>query len=295
MMIFSGSSNKALAGKVAEKLRVSLGKVELTRFANREVRVYVKEKKIPAEVVVLQSLSNPPDEHLVEFCLICDALKRLGANRIVAVIPWLGYSKQDKVFRIGEPLSVKVIAEILQVVLLERIITFDLHNPSILGFFDVPVVNLSAQKLFLEHFRKMKASELVVVATDAGAVKGSTEFAHALGVDVAFVDKKRDLISGRVSIRGINGTVKNKDAVIVEDMIVTGSTLVEASRFLKKNGAGKIFVAATHHLFLPGVQEKLEECVDGLLITDTVARPAGVKFEKTQILSVAGMIGESLG
>jgi ribose-phosphate pyrophosphokinase len=143
MIVFSGSSNKSLATKIAKGIGCNFGAAEITRFANGEVRVFVSEEKVGKSAIVVQSLSIPPDEHLVEFVFLCDALKRMGVKHITGVIPWLGYSKQDKVFRDGESLSVKVIAKMLQVAPLERIITFDLHNPAILGFFDVPVSNLS--------------------------------------------------------------------------------------------------------------------------------------------------------
>jgi ribose-phosphate pyrophosphokinase len=294
MLVFSGSSNKPLAAKLIKKLGLKLGKVRLSRFANGEAQVHVEEKMSDGTAVVLQSLSTPPDEHLVELVLICDALKRLGASKIVAVVPWLGYSKQDKVFRSGEPLSVKVIAKMLQVAPLDRLITFDLHNPSILGFFDVPVVNLSAQPLFLGHFGKLDKSELVVVAADAGAVKSSTAFAGELGVPVAYIDKERNLETGEVTIHGINRQVAGKDIVMVEDMIVTGATLVETSKFLKNSGVKRILVAATHHLFLPDVSEKLEAALDQILITDTICKPAGAGLKKTKILSCAGLIADSL-
>lgn len=304
-MIFSGSSNKPLAEKLAKALGVKLGVVELSRFANDEARVFVAEKDPGKEVVVVQSLSQPTDHNLIEFCLLCDALKRHGVKEITAVIPWLGYSKQDKVFRAGEPLSVKVIAQMLQVVPLEKIITFDLHNLAILGFFDVPVVNLSARELFLDYFRKsipgldrqsrdQRYRQTLVVAPDAGAVKASTAFAHELGVDVAYVDKKRDLTSGAVSIDGVSRDVTGTRVVIVDDMIATGSTLIEVSHYLKEKGAAVVSVAATHHLYVPGTQGKLEQsAVDELVVTDTVS--VKEKSKKLTVLSVAGLVAEEIG
>lgn len=294
MKVFSGSSNEPLANKVSKISGLKLGKVELNRFANREVKVRIREKKVSPTAIVVQSLSNPPDEHLVEFALICDALQRLGASKIVAVIPWLAYSKQDKVFQTGEPLSVKVIARMLQVVKLDKLLTIDLHNPSILGFFEVPVVNLSTQELFLNHFSSLDKKDLIVVAPDAGAVKDSTAFALKLGVDVAYVDKKRDLESGKVTIKGIAGNVKGKQILMLDDMIVTGSTIIETCGFLRKKGVGKILVGATHNLYLPGVTEELESCTDQLVITDTIQKPKEVRLIKTKVLSVAGMIASSV-
>ena len=139
MQIFSGSSNPELASKISQLLNVQLGSIKISQFSGDEKRVWVKDKKIEKDVVVVQSLSRPTNDNLIEFCLICDALRRGGATEITAVIPWMGYSKQDKVFREGEPLSAKVIAQIIQVAHVSKIITFDLHNKATLGFFDVPL------------------------------------------------------------------------------------------------------------------------------------------------------------
>lgn len=303
MIVFSGSSNKPLAKKLAERLKVKLGSIQLSRFANAEVRVRITEKIANGMAVVVQSLSTPPDENLVEFCLVCDALKRMGVSRIVGVIPWLGYSKQDKVFRVGEPLSVKVIAQMLQVVPLNMIVTLELHNPSILGFFDVPVKNLSARPLFVKYFKKLIRSkagtsgknEFVVVAPDAGAVKDSTNFAQELGVEAAYVDKKRDLATGKVSIRGISRDISGKNIAIFDDMIVTGSTLIETSKFLKKKGAGKIFIAATHHLYLEGVDRKLAKSdIDHLIVTDSIKKPGKKLHTNMTEISCAEMIAKCL-
>jgi len=291
MLIFSGSSNKNIAKKLAKELKIRLGKIELSRFANDEARVWIKEKKVGRKAVVVQSLSQPTDHHLIEFCLICDALKRKGVKEIIGVIPWLGYSKQDKVFREGESLSVKVIAKMLQVAGLEKIVTFDLHNLAILGFFDIPLINLSANQLFIEHFKSKVDENTIVVAPDAGAVKSSSSFAQKLGVDVTYIDKKRDLNSGKVMIKGVSGKVKGKNVLIVDDMLATGETLIETAKFLKKEKVQSIKVAVTHHLYVDGVQEKIDKSkIDELMVTDTVKQKD--KSNKLKIISVVGMLAK---
>jgi ribose-phosphate pyrophosphokinase len=293
MMVFSGSSNQLLAAKIAKAMNVPLGEVELSRFANDEARVIVKEEVVDREVVVVQSLSQPTDHHLIEFTLICDALKRMGAREITGVIPWLGYSKQDKVFRRGEPLSVKVIAHILESVHLDKIITFDLHNLAILGFFEVPVINLSARKTFLDYFKPRLTENTIVVAPDAGSVKNSTAFAYDLNIEVAYIDKKRDLTTGEVSVVGINRDISGCKVIIVDDMIVTGSTLIEVADFLKERGAERVEVAATHHLYVPGAQEKLDRSgIDTLVVTDTVAQK--VESAYLQVKSIADLVAREI-
>lgn len=293
-MVFSGSSNPALAKKIASLLKVKLGSIELSRFDNDEARVFVKQNKLPKKVIVVQSLSKPTDHHLIEFGLICDALKRKGASDITAIIPWLGYSKQDKVFREGEPLSVKVIAHMLQAVPLSKIITFDLHNPSILGFFEVPVTNLSAQSLLVDHFKSLpNLDETVVVAPDAGAVKSSSAFADQLGTGVIYIDKTRDLKTGKVTVRGLSSSVRGKQALIIDDMVVTGGTLLKTASYLKSKGAISVFVGVTHHLYVPGVQKKIDKsAIDTLVVTNSIKKAE--KSKKLNVLNIAPLIATQL-
>lgn len=294
MLVFSGSSNRLLAGRLAKSLKTRVGEMELSRFANDEVRVWVKEKQVGKRAVLLQSLSQPVDTHLVEFALISDALKRKGVKEIIAVIPWLGYTKQDKVFRAGEPLSAEVVAKMLQVVPLKRVIVYDLHNLTVRKFFDVPVKNLSGRKLFREYFANKIDKETILVAVDAGAAESSARFGKDLGIEVAYINKRRDLNNGRVTIKGISKNVKGKKVLIKDDMIATGSTLVEAAKFLKKQAVQSVEVAATHHLYVPGAQKKIDQSpIDSLLVTDTVEPRE--KSRKLRVISVADKLAEEIG
>ncbi len=274
MQIFSGSGSALLAARLYHESGIPCGTVETTIFANGETRVWVREKQISGPAVIIQSLSEPVDRRIIEFALLADAVARMGASPIVAVIPWLAYSKQDKVFRSGEPLSVKVVAKILQsAVPLKRLITIDLHNPAILGFFDIPVVNLTARPLFEEYFQLRKKNTTVVVAPDAGSVKSSSSFAETLGVPICYLDKKRDLTTGRITVSGMTRSVENADIIIIDDLIVTGGTIAEATKFLKGKGAKTVTVAATHHLYVDGAQDAIEASgVDEVVVTDTVEK-----------------------
>jgi len=295
-MIFAGSSNLPLAKELAHETKMELGRVELTAFPNGERRVIVREEKIGTKAVVVQSLSFPPDEMIVELALLSDALKRMGVVELVGVVPWLGYAKQDKVFRPGEPLSVKVVAKLLQVAGFSRVITIDLHNPSVVGFFDIPVTELSAKPLFVDYFGKSVDKEkTLVVAPDAGAVKASTEFANELGVQVVYLDKKRDLVTGEVKVMGMTGEVKGKEILIMDDNVVTGSTLIKTAKVLKDAGASLVRIGVTHHMYVPGTQKKIEACreIDELVVTNTVCRPESDKGE-VRILSVAKLLAEAL-
>ncbi|MCX6817132.1 MAG: ribose-phosphate pyrophosphokinase [Candidatus Beckwithbacteria bacterium] len=293
MLVFSGTSNKLLAARLAKALKTRLGKIELSKFPNDEIRVWVTEKNVGKRAVVVQSLSHRTDNHLMQFCLICDALKRKGVNKIIAVIPWMGYSKQDKAFRPGEPLSAQVVAKMLEVTQLTKIITYDLHKPEIARFFKTKVINLSGRRVFREYFKNKVDQNTVVVAPDEGARNSSKRFAYDLKAHVAYIKKKRDLNTGKVTVRGISRSVAGKKILIKDDMIATGSTLIEAAKFLKTQNVASIAVAATHHLYLPGVQEKLDQSgITNLVVTDTVEPKA--RSKKLTVVSVAEMIAKEI-
>lgn len=295
MNIFGGSSNQILLKRI-EELGFGIGEVNISKFANDEKRVSVG--KGSGTAAILQSFSYPVDEQIIEFCLISDALTRAGYTELVGVIPWLGYSKQDKVFLPGEALSAKVIAQIIQTTKIKKLITFDLHNRAITGFFDISVVELSAKPLFRDYFAEKIGEETdnyVVVAPDEGAVKASAAIARELKVPIAYMDKRRDLTTGEVSVVGMSGEVRGKNVIIVDDMIVTGSTMMEAAAYLKKMGVLSVVVAATHHLYLPGVQEKLEKSeIDEVVVSDTVSLNQKHSYEKLKIMSIASLIVDEL-
>lgn len=294
MKLFGGSSNLDLVKKI-EELGVAGGLVKISKFANDEKRVSVEKGSGGAGV--LQSFSAPVDEQIVEFCLLSDALTRAGYSELIGIVPWLGYSKQDKVFLPGEAFSAKVIAQIIQTTKIKKLITFDLHNRAITGFFDIPVVELSAKPIFRDYFAKLiggAKAEYVVVAPDEGAVKASGTIARELGLGVAYMDKQRDLATGEVRVSGMTGEATGKRVLIVDDMIVTGSTIMESAAYLKQRGALSVTVAATHHLYLPGVQAQIEQSeIDEVVVTDTVQGRGG-GGGKLKVLSVASLIVDEL-
>jgi ribose-phosphate pyrophosphokinase len=295
MKVFSGSSNPALARKIAQELKIKVGKIELSRFGNGECRVWIKEEVINSKAIIVQSFSQPPDENLIEFCLIADALKRLGVKKIISVIPWLGYCVQDKVFRPGEPLSSKVIARILQTLKISRIITLDLHNQAIAGFFDLPFTELFATYTFVDYFKKRKLEIDTIVSPDIGAFKKSIKFAQAFGLPVVTINKERDLATGKVSIVSVSETIKGKRVLIVDDFISTGGTLIQTIHYLKEKGVKKIYACLTHHFYIKGVQEKIEESpLDCLFVTDSIQKPNRVKYSKLKIVSIAHLISETI-
>ncbi|MFH0943506.1 MAG: ribose-phosphate pyrophosphokinase [Candidatus Beckwithbacteria bacterium] len=289
MLVFSGSSNQPLAKKIALSLKTRLGKVELSRFPNDEARVYIKEKDPGERAVLVQSLSQPTDKYLVELMLIGDALVRLGVKKIILVIPWFGYSKQDKVFRPGEPLSAQMIARILQLLPLEKVITYDLHSPKISRFFKCKVMNMSGRRLFNNYFKPRVDKQTIIIAPDKGSRDSIKRFSMDLKLPVACIDKERSLVTGKIMVKGIDKPVKGLKTLVKDDMIATGDTIIAAAELLKKEKAARIEVCATHHLFINQVQAKLDKSpIDCLWITDTVKKKG--KSKKLIILSVAERI-----
>lgn len=293
MQIFSGSSNPSLAKQVADLLG-STGVVEISQFENGEKRVNVPGT-VEKQVAVVQSFSGRVDEMIIEFCLIVDALKRQGAGQITGVVPWLGYSKQDKVFVPGEALSAEVIAKIIEATGIKKLITFDLHSPEIVKFFSIPVVELTAKPLLINYFREKMKTKTVVVSPDKGSVAADEKFANELGLQLVQIDKKRDLATGEVTIAGMQGEVEGQSVIIVDDMIVTGATTIQVAKHLKGMGAEGVYIAATHHLYVGGAQEKLDKSgIDEIVVCDTVQCPLGLNSKKLKILSVAQLIVDEL-
>lgn len=295
MKVFSGSSNNKLAKEIAKKLGLKLGKIELSRFSNGECRVYVKDKIINEKAVVVQSFSYPPDKKIIEFLLIADALHRKGIKKIIGVIPWMGYCIQDKVFREGEPLSSKVIAQILQTAKLDRIISLDLHNQVMEGFFDIPFTELFATYTLIDWIKKQKTGIDTIISPDVGALKKATRFAQSFELPLVVINKKRDLETGKITISNISDPVKGKKVLIVDDFLSTGQTLIQTAKFLHKKGVKKIYACLTHHFYIPGVQEKVEASfLDKLFITDTIIPLNRIKYKKIKIISVGDIIAEAI-
>jgi len=294
MKIFSGSSNPKLAKKIAQKLSIKLSKIELSRFSNGECRVWIKDKVANEKVAVVQSFSNPPDEYLIEFCLICDALKRMGTKKILAVIPWFGYCIQDKVFREGEPLSSKVIAKLIQTLKINRILTLDLHNQTIAGFFDIPFTELFTTYTLIDYLKNKGPKIDTIISPDVGAVKKSIHFAESFNIPLVTISKKRNFNTGEVSIISVNEKIDGKSVLITDDFVSTGGTLMQTASFLKKQGVKKIYACLAHHFFVKGVEEKIEKsAINKIFITDTIQAPEK-KYRKLQIISVAQKLAQNI-
>jgi ribose-phosphate pyrophosphokinase len=302
MYIFSGSSNKLLTEKIAKQLNEKVSPVEIFVFPDGEKRIRIIEKVLDKDCVIVQSASIPPDENYMELFIMIDALKRSGAKSVKVVIPYLGYQRQDHIFRDGEAVSLEVIAKILTTVGMTELFSFDLHSPKIPDVFSVPVHHLSALPLFAKKIKSAIShqpsaiSDIVLVSPDMGGIRRIKEVAELLGnIPFATIEKNRDLSTGDIYDSGLTGDVRNKTAIIIDDMISTGITVVEAANLLLENGATKVIVFATHAVFAGDADTLLQKSkIWKVFVSDTIAIPKNKQFPKLEVISVAKVAAEAI-
>jgi len=272
MKIISGTSNTTLAEGIAGIYGTKLVDVEISQFANGEKRVWVKEEVRGQKIAIIQSLSEPTDEHIIELLLMIDALDRVGARHINVVIPWLGYSLQDKVFRDGEPIAAKVIANLISNSGVRRAFLLDLHNSSTPGFFSIPTQHLSAMSLFITQAQSTFNKEnLVVASPDFGGLKRARVFSEKLGVELVNVDKQRNLATGETRATDVTGDVNGKIVIVFDDVINSGGTVVNTAELLKARGAAEVHFYATHGLFANNGQQKINaSAINSVVVTNSI-------------------------
>lgn len=294
MVVFSGNSNKKLSEKICKSLNVKLGKAIVSRFSDGEVRVKIEENVRGKDVFLIQSTCPPVNENLVELLVMLDALRRASAYRITAVIPYFAYARQDRKDQPRVPITAKLVANILDSAGANRVLTLDLHAGQIQGFFDIPLDHLYAINVFQEYFAKKKIKDLVVVAPDVGAVKMARAYAKRFGAGLAIVDKRRSSPDS-TEVMHILGEVKDKNVILTDDMISTGSSLVEASRALKRSGARKIFAAITHGVLAANAVERIDKSdIDILVVTDSIPLTKEKKSKKIKVVTVSALFAEAI-
>lgn len=292
-MILSGSSNPKLAAAIARELKVPVLKRRLDRFPNNEIRIRLEERVVGKVIIIIQSLSDPVHDHLMELLLLADAGRRHAARIVMAVVPWLAYCKQDKVFRPGEPLSARVIAKMISISAIKRLYLLELHNPGIQGFFNFPTYHLSFKGIFAKRLKRQLKKETVVVAPDFGGIKRSREFADLLDLPLVYLDKTRSLSSGRVKIHRSSDPINSKHCILFDDMILTGATAIRAATYLSSHGAATVTFCATHGLFSCGWEPFEEVGFSEILVSDSVPLPPGAPKYVHQI-STTPVIAKAL-
>jgi ribose-phosphate pyrophosphokinase len=295
-MLFSGNANPALSQEIATHLGVELGKAHVGRFSDGEVTVEIQQNVRARDVFVVQSTCSPTNENLMELLIMVDALKRASARRITAVMPYFGYARQDRRPRSTRvPISAKVVANLLETVGVERVLTMDLHADQIQGFFDIPVDNIYASPVLLSDLKNKNYPELVVVSPDVGGVVRARALAKQLGCDLAIIDKRRP--KANVSeVMHVIGEIEGRNCVIMDDMIDTAGTLVKAAEVLKERGAGKVYAYCTHPVFSgPAIDRIAGSQLDEVVISNTIplTEPARA-CRKIRQLSVAFLFAETI-
>ena len=293
MVILSGSSNPALGRSLAGKLDVSLIDREMSRFPDGSIRIRITGDVHGDAVVIVQSLQNPIHDHLVEVLLLVDAAKESGAKTVIAVIPWLAYSKQDQAFLSGEPVSVRAIARAISGCGADRVVLVDLHHDSIEKFFSIPVTHASFMDEFVAALRPGVNQQTVVVSPDAGGLERSAHVAKKLGIPMLEVKKERSRTTGAVTVLSQTISVAGKRCFVVDDLIETGTTVTKIGNFLKDNGAAEVIFAATHGLFSAGWEPILRSRVDRVYVSDSVPLPAGAPPSVT-VLPLAPVFARAL-
>lgn len=295
MLIFTGNANPELAKKICRHLKVKLGKALVGRFSDGEVRVKIEDNVRGRDVFVIQPTCPPVNENLMELLIMLDALRRASARRITAVIPYFGYARQDRKDQPRVPITAKLVANLLTVAGASRILTLDLHAGQIQGFFDIPLDHLYAVNVFIEYFKKLKIkNDLVVVSPDVGGIKMARAYAKRFKAGLAIVDKRRNSPDS-TEVMHLLGEVIGKTAILVDDLIATGSSLVEAAKVLKERGAKKIYACVTHGVLSGDAVKKLENSfIDFLVITDSIPLPPQKRSKKIKVVSVAGLFAEAI-
>ncbi len=293
--IFAGNSNKALAEKISKELGIPMGDAVVSTFSDGEITVNINETVRGADVFVIQAISPPHvNKYLMELLIIMDALKRASAGRIIAVVPYYGYARQDRKAKPRDPISAKLVADLLTTAGADRVLTMDLHANQIQGYFNIPVDHLIGGPILAQHFKKMDIEDLVVVSPDLGSVTRSRDFAQILDAPIAIIDKRRP--KPNVSeVMNIIGDIKDKNVIILDDMIDTAGTITNSVKALKEYGAKKIYASCTHPVLSGPALERIENSdIEKLITLDTIYMPEERVLNKMQILSVANVFAESI-
>jgi len=295
LKIFCAGSNPVLTSSIAEVLNLELSPLKMSRFSNDNISVQILENVRERDVFLVQSLTTPVSEHLMEMLITMDALRSASARRITAVIPYYSYARSDKKDAPRISITARLIADLLKTAGADRVLTMDLHSPQVHGFFSMPVDHLTATVLIADHFKNKPGSDkMVVVATDAGGAKRAGRFAQTLNIPIAIVDKRR-ISDTEVAQSGLVGNVKGKDCIIFDDEIATGSTILETMKTLKAAGAGKIYLSAVHGVLSGDAVPRLKDAgMEELVLTDTVDIPVEKRLENMTVLSVAPLLAEAI-
>ena len=296
MKLLTGNSNKVLSKNIAKYLKTKLVNSSIRKFADGEIYVEINENIRGNSIFIIQSISSPANDNLMELLLSIDALKRSSAKNITAVIPYFGYARQDRKVVPRTSISAKLVSNLIAKAGADRVVTVDLHSGQIQGFFDIPVDNLFATPIFARHIKKkLKKNNIICVAPDVGGTARARALGKLLNVDLAIVDKRRPA-PGKSEVMNVIGNVKNKTCILVDDIIDSGGTIVNAASELKKRGAKDVHVYVTHGVLSGNAVEKIKKSsIKNLVVTDTIDNSMKVKKAKNiEVLTISNLVGEAI-
>ncbi|MBN6889747.1 ribose-phosphate pyrophosphokinase [Cytobacillus horneckiae] len=294
LKVFSLNSNRGLASEIAKFIGVELGKCSVTRFSDGEIQINIEESIRGCDVYVIQSTSNPVNEHLMELLIMIDALKRASAKTINIVMPYYGYARQDRKARAREPITAKLAANLLETAGATRVITLDLHAPQIQGFFDIPIDHLMGVPILSEYFKDRVEGDIVVVSPDHGGVTRARKMADQLKAPIAIIDKRRPR-PNVAEVMNIVGNIEGKIAILIDDIIDTAGTITLAANALVENGAAEVYACCTHPVLSGPAIERIENSqIKELVVTNSIVLAEEKKTDKIVELSVAPLIGEAI-
>ena len=292
--VFSLSSSKKLAQDIASILGTKVGDCKVHHFADGEILCEIGESVRGKDVFIVQSTSNPVTENLMEILVLTDALKRASAREITAVIPYFGYARQDRKAKPRQPITSKLVADLLTTAGVNRVVTVDLHAAQIQGFFDIPVDEMQALPLLIKYFRKKKVQDLCVVSPDHGVATRARKMSEAFDCPIAIIDKRRPK-PNVAEVMGIIGNVEGKNCILIDDMIDTAGTITAGVDMLKQKGAKDVYIACTHGVLSGPAIERLSTCAaKEVVITNTIEIPQEKKFDKLVSVSVAGLLAHTI-
>jgi ribose-phosphate pyrophosphokinase len=298
MKVFTANAIPHLAKEMASILGLPLGESEVSTFSDGEIEVNIGESVRGTDVFVVQSTSNPVNKHLMELLIMIDAFKRASAGRITAVVPYFGYSRQDRKSKARDPISARLVADLISVAGADRILTMDLHSPQIQGFFSIPVDDLQGMSILAPYFKdrfRGKLDEIICVSPDLGSVARARAFSHRVGTGLAIIDKRRQKANSS-EVMNIIGDVKGKTVIIVDDMIDTAGTLCNAAAaVMELGGAREVYAAATHGVLSGEAVERIEKSyLKEVVLLDTISIPNEKKIQKLRLLSVSGVFAQAV-
>lgn len=292
--VITGNANKELAEKIAKELGTKLTECEVTKFSDGEINVNIKETVRGVDVYIIQSTCTPVNNSIMELLILIDAVKRASAGRINAVVPYYGYARQDRKTRAREPITAKLIADLLTTAGADRVVTMDLHAGQIQGYFDIPVDHLTAMPMLADYFKDIIKEDTIVVSPDLGGVTRARKFANLLDLPIAIIEKRRPK-ANVAKVMNIIGDIEGKNVILVDDIVDTAGTITQAAAVLKTFGAKKVYACATHGVLSGPALERIHDSqLEKFVITDTIPLPKEFMKEKIDIVSVAPIFGEAI-